>query len=189
MNHKYVIKSMRVQVPGMTKRQGHSVITFMKAHPCACLECHALYGIMRHPPLTDFYVGFASASVILQAMRLERCDFGLDIACRICQSVGDAIATCDEFSYVLHNLEQSHAFTREQIRCARIQFWFKRYWMNLGIEPGILPGDRLSRLVEEARLLIVSNEFPILDEAGFVFDRVLAARIEMLADWIATQVK
>lgn len=185
MLHKHPLRNISVRVPGLSQQIGDLVIGFINRNPCACVECEALKRKMRNAPITEFSIGITAATTIMQALRLQRSDYCLELAGRICHEAGIAITSATVCSRVLHKLEQGQAYTREQIRMERLRFWFTREWINAGIEPG----DRFSRLVDEARLLLASNEFPVLDEAGFAFDQALRARIATLAHWMSTQIK
>jgi hypothetical protein len=178
MLHSSQLQKIVVTMPGMTKQLGKCVIEFMHQHSCQCSACRALLKLMRDPPVAEFCVSFTSANQVLQALRTQRNDYSLEIAMRICNAIGYSIEQCTLPSNVLHQLEQAHAFTREQLRADRIRHCFERLFLSVGIEPG----DRFSRLVDAVRLEIYSNSFPILDESGFHFDNHLRVKIAAMAE-------
>jgi hypothetical protein len=187
MNHKQVLRSVVVQCPAIPKQLGAAVIGFMNRNHCACADCGDLKRKMGDPPLVAFPLSFAQATTILQGLRINaaNCDYALGFADHLCQLLGQAIEQSNEPPSVLHQLEQAHAHTREQVRFDRLRLWFAREFNA----HGSTSGERFRRLMNEVcRLLTEKDEFPVTDEHGFRFDRTLRNRVATLADWLAKQI-
>jgi hypothetical protein len=187
MNHKQVLRSVVVHCPAMTKHLGSAVIGFMKRNHCACTDCKELKRKMGDPPLVAFPLSFAQATIVLHGLRCNaaNCDYALGFADHLCQLLGLAIERSNEPPSVLHQLEQAHAYTREQVRYDRLRLWFAREFNA----HGSMSGERFRLLMNEARILLTErDEFPVTDEHGFRFDTALRNRVATLADWLAKQI-
>lgn len=187
MNHKQVVRSVSVQCPAIAKDLASRVIGFMNRNHCACADCSSLKRLLADPPLITTDMSFAQANTVLQGLRTlaSTSDYALGFADHLCHLIGQAIARSNEPAAVLHQLEQAHAYTREQVRYDRLRLWFAREFTALGVEQN----ERFTKLMNEARrLLTEKDEFPVNDECGFRFDAQLRNRVATLADWLAKQI-
>ncbi len=187
MNHNQVVRSVMVQCPAITKDLASRVIGFMNRNHCACSDCAALKRMMADPPLVAIDLSFAQANTVLHALRTcaQKSDYALGFADHLCRLIGLAIERANEPSSILHQLEQGHAYTREQVRFDRLRLWFAREFTSMGIDQN----ERFTKLMNEARrLLTEKNEFPVTDEFGFHFDQRLRNRVATLADWLTKQI-
>jgi hypothetical protein len=187
MNHKQVVPSVVVQCPAITKPLCGAVLSFMNRNHCPCGDCAALKRIMADPPNAAMQLSFSQATMVMHGLRTgaANCDYALGFAEHLCQLLGTAIGLSQEHGAILHQLEQSHAYTREQIRYDRLRLWFACAFSAMGIPAN----ERGTKLMNEARrLLTEKNEFPVNDPQHFRFDPALRNRVDTLADWLAKQI-